>query len=41
MGVNSYDDNGFTPIQWAIESNELDAKFLVEKGANLFMKDNR
>jgi hypothetical protein len=40
IDVNSTDDNGFTPIQWAIESNELDAKHLVGKGANLFIKND-
>jgi hypothetical protein len=42
IDVNSTNNYGTTPITWALNYNELDAgKLLVEKGANLFKKNNR
>ena len=37
IDINSTDNDGYTPIWWAIDYDNLDAgKLLVEKGANLF-----
>jgi ankyrin repeat protein len=41
IDVNSTTNYGTTPITWALNYNELDAgKLLVEKGANLFIRND-
>ena len=41
IDVNSINNNGETPIMYSLHQNKLNgSKFLVEKGANFFMKRN-
>jgi ankyrin repeat protein len=41
IDINVINDDGNPPIAWALRYNKFEAcKLLVEKGANIFMKDN-